>query len=213
METAEQRERRGPHEEAVMDPWAQAHFFPHDLFEGYPPLEAMGGGAISDMNLYRSITPEVSPMSSNDGLSGPNRLDRVMLDIGVDIVDDSWTPFGSFGTNELFDASSLDAAGGKVNDDLKLVNSPPREVEIDPTLSFGSQPFTVISVPSMALTKSMLYQHQSDLNFSSKAQHTPSLIFRSQVTGLTPSSNSTSLPKPRRRASRPKIETGCNNCK
>lgn len=244
MEFVEQRESRRPHEEAVVDPLANARFGPHDLFALYPPLEATGGGEISDINVYRSTTPDDSPLSSKDGLSELNSeiLEGVELDVDVDIFDDNWTPFGPPATYELFDASSFHVAGGKVNDDLKLVNSPPREVEMDriafakpvsflqfystqreqklqgkqplsdSTLPLISQPFTFTSTPSMALTASVLNRHQSDLNSSSKAQHTSSPIFRSQVTGLTPS-DSTSWPKTRRRASKPRIKTGCISCK
>jgi hypothetical protein len=245
MEKVEQRESRRPHEEAVVDPLANARFYPHDLIAFYPPLEATGGGEISDMNVYRSTTPDFSPSSSKDGLSEPyiEIFERIGLDIDVDIYDDNWTPFGASETYELFDASSFPVAGGKVNDDLKLVNSSAGEVEIDraafakpasffqcystqseeklqgeqplpdSTRPFEPQPFTFTSTPSRALTASVLNQHQSDLNSSSKAQHTSSLIFRSEVTGLTPSSNSTSRPTTRRRAIRPMIKTGCNNCK
>jgi hypothetical protein len=197
------------------------------------------------MSVYRSTTSDFSPLSSKDGLSELNSeiVEGAVLDIDVDIFDDNWTPFGPPGTYELFDASSFHIAGEKVNDDLKLVNSPPMEVEIDrtafaksasflqcyskpcedklqgeqplsdSTLPLESQPFTFTSAPSMALTASVLNQHQSDLNSSPKAQHTSSPVFRSQVTGLTPSSDSTSWPKTRRRASRPRTKTGCNNCK
>lgn len=244
MEPVEQREGRKPHEEAIVDPLANARFGPHNLFAFYPPLEATGGGEISDRNVYRSTTPYVSQWSRKDELYEPNSeiLEGVMLDIGFDIFDDNWTPFGPPDTYELPNVNSFHFAGGKVNDDLKLVNSPPREVEMDSTafakpasllqfystqredklqgeqplsdstLPLESQPFTFTSTPSMALTASVLNRHQSDLNSSSKAQHTSSPIFRSQGTGLTPS-ECTSWRKPRQRATRPRIKTGCNNCK
>ena len=95
-------------EAAAVDPWANATIDPHDLFQNFQGLESGAGGAISDMNVYRSITPNDTPESSKDGVSEPNSdiSDGVELDISLDIFDDSWQPFGPSDT-ELSDMNSF----------------------------------------------------------------------------------------------------------
>ncbi len=59
---------------------------PQDLFQSMGALESGGGGAISDMNVYRSITPNDTPESSKDG-SEPNSdvSEGVALNVTLDM--------------------------------------------------------------------------------------------------------------------------------
>jgi hypothetical protein len=102
---------RQTQEVAAVDPWANSTIDPNDLFQNFQAFESGAGGAISDMNVYRSLTPNDTPESSNPGVSEPNSdiSDGVGLDISLDIFDDNWQPFGSaepdlmdfnFNTNE-----------------------------------------------------------------------------------------------------------------
>jgi hypothetical protein len=245
MESIEQRESRGPHKEAAMESWANPRIDPHDLFTSGPPIEALGRGAISDIHLFRSTTPEDSPMSNRGGIYGSNteEFEGPGLEIGIDTFDDSWTPFRLSGTYKLFSRSSFDVTSGKFNDDIKLVNPPPwddtdttastKPVSLDsPFYSTQSEnklpgeqplsarrlpsvrpPSTCTSVSSMPLSASVLNQHQSDLYSGSEAQYTSSIEFQNQVTEPTLSSDPTSCPKTMRRASRPRVKTGCINCR
>lgn len=79
------------------DPWASTTIDPHELFQSFANFESAANGSISDMNVYRSITPNDTPESSKDsGVSEPNSdiSDGVALDINLDIFDDKWMPFG-----------------------------------------------------------------------------------------------------------------------
>lgn len=78
------------------DPWADQTIDPLAIFQNIVP-ESGALGAIGDMGVYRSITPNDTPESSKDGLSEPNSdvSEGVNLDINVDIFDESWQPFGS----------------------------------------------------------------------------------------------------------------------
>ena len=93
---------------AAIDPWANATVDPNDLFQNFQSFESGAGGAISDVNVYRSITPNDTPESSKDGVSEPNSdiSDGVGLDISLDIFDDSWQPFGPSDT-ELLDLGNF----------------------------------------------------------------------------------------------------------
>jgi hypothetical protein len=79
-----------------VDPWADHTIDPLSLFQNIAP-ESGALGAISDMSVYRSITPNATPESSKDGVSEPNSdvSEGVGLDINLDIFDDTWQPFGS----------------------------------------------------------------------------------------------------------------------
>ncbi|KAG9233983.1 hypothetical protein BJ875DRAFT_484605 [Amylocarpus encephaloides] len=79
------------------NPWANATIDPHDLFTAFQPFASGGGGAISNMDAYRAITPNDTPESSKDsGVSEPNSdiSDGANLDINIDIFNDNWHPFG-----------------------------------------------------------------------------------------------------------------------
>ncbi|KAH8658773.1 hypothetical protein BGZ60DRAFT_126893 [Tricladium varicosporioides] len=92
------------------DPWANATIDPHDLFQAFKTFESGAGGAISDINVYRSITPNDTPESSKDGVSEPNSdiSEGVALDVQLDIFDDNWMPFGPSEVGTSFDISNFD---------------------------------------------------------------------------------------------------------
>ncbi|KAI1344287.1 hypothetical protein F5Y15DRAFT_107796 [Xylariaceae sp. FL0016] len=71
------------------------------------PLMMGGNGAISDMNVYRSITPKDTPESSKDGLSSEANSDLsegVTLNVSLDMGFDTWRPFNDVQFGE-FDAT------------------------------------------------------------------------------------------------------------
>jgi hypothetical protein len=78
------------------DAWADHTIDPLNLFQNIAP-ETGALGAINELGVYRSNTPNDTPESSKDGLSEPNSdlSEGVTLDINVDIFDESWQPFGS----------------------------------------------------------------------------------------------------------------------
>lgn len=78
------------------DPWADLTIDPLSIFQNIAP-ESGALGAISDMSVYRSITPNDTPESSKDGISEPTSdvSEGVALDINLDIFDENWQPFGS----------------------------------------------------------------------------------------------------------------------
>lgn len=107
----DQAKRAGqpPQEMAVEDPWANTTIDPNDLFQAFQTFESGAGGAISDMSVYSSITPNDTPESSKDGVSEPNSdiSDGVNLDISIDLFDDKWMPFGPSETDTLFDMNNF----------------------------------------------------------------------------------------------------------
>lgn len=99
-----------PQQEVAMeDPWANTTIDPNDLVQAFQTFESGAGGAISDMSVYSSITPNDTPESSKDGVSEPNSdiSDGVNLDISIDLFDDKWMPFGPSETDTLFDMNNL----------------------------------------------------------------------------------------------------------
>ena len=54
------------------DPWTNAAVDPCNLFQDFPSFDTDTGGAILDLNLYRSITPIDTPKLSMSEPSGPN---------------------------------------------------------------------------------------------------------------------------------------------
>ncbi|KAM3067916.1 hypothetical protein ACMFMG_011398 [Clarireedia jacksonii] len=112
-----------PPAELIVDPWANATIDPHDLFQTFSGFESGAGGAISDMNVYRAITPNDTPESSKDGVSEPNSdiSEGVNLDIAVDIFDDSWMPFGPTDTDALSN-SNINNFNVSAGDDLTMLD-------------------------------------------------------------------------------------------
>ncbi|KAK8061179.1 hypothetical protein PG997_015400 [Apiospora hydei] len=67
---------------------------PQELFQF--GLESGGGGAIMDMGVYRSITPNDTPESSKDSASSEPNSDvseGATLDVRLDLGLDNWQPF------------------------------------------------------------------------------------------------------------------------
>lgn len=84
--------------------WAAAAVNPQDLLHNFQSLETGAGGAISDMNVYRSITPNDTPESSKDsGISEPTSdiSEGVDLSIGLEFRDNDWQPFGAGDADDL----------------------------------------------------------------------------------------------------------------
>jgi hypothetical protein len=127
-DSSKQRESQAPLETVVMDPWANATIDPHDLLQSFLPFETGAGGAISDLTVYRSITPNDTPESSKDGVSEPNSdiSEGVGLDVNIEIFDDAWMPFGPSETDGLFDMNSFNASSGEdlmmFDDDQPMIN-------------------------------------------------------------------------------------------
>jgi len=106
----------------VQDPWANATIDPSDLYQAFQPFESGAGGAISDIAVYRGLTPNDTPESSNHSnhISEPNSdiSEGVALDVSLDIFDDSWQPFGP-GIGSGFEM------GDAGEDELKLFDAEP----------------------------------------------------------------------------------------
>jgi hypothetical protein len=100
-----------PPEPVIEDSWANTTIDPNDLVQGFQSFESGGGGAISDMTVYRSITPNDTPESSKDsGVSEPNSdiSEGVGLDINLDLFgDNNWEPFGPSDANMVFDMDNF----------------------------------------------------------------------------------------------------------
>jgi hypothetical protein len=98
--------------------WADAAVNPQDLLHNFQSSETGAGGAISDMNVYRSITPNDTPESSKDsGVSEPTSdiSEGVDLSIGLDFFDPDWQPFGMGDADGLLGFSNIN-----VNPDEKV---------------------------------------------------------------------------------------------
>lgn len=99
--------------QSMDQPWSAATIDPQELFSSMGLLESGGGGAISDMSVYRSITPNDTPDSSaskESTVSEPNSdvSEGVSLNVTLDMGFDTWTPFG--GDQYLnIDATDVDA--------------------------------------------------------------------------------------------------------
>jgi hypothetical protein len=104
--------------------WADAAVNPQDLLHNFQSSETGAGGAISDMNVYRSITPNDTPESSKDsGISEPTSdiSEGVGLSIGLDF-DNDWQPFGTGDADDLLAFGNISVnpdedMGGMFNDD------------------------------------------------------------------------------------------------
>lgn len=107
-------EQKGSNQQPAQeaDPWADFTIDPMSIFQNVAP-ESGALGAISDMNQYRSITPNDTPESSKDGLSEPNSdiSEGVGLDISLDIFDEKWQPFSGSDADFLADMTSYNNPG------------------------------------------------------------------------------------------------------
>lgn len=95
--------------------WANASVNPLDLMHNFQKFESGANGAISDMGVYRAITPNDTPESSKSNNSEPNSdiSDGVNLNINIEgLLDNSWQPFGA-GVSDIDDflAANLETDG------------------------------------------------------------------------------------------------------
>lgn len=85
---------------AEVNLWAESAVNPQDLMHNFQHLETGAGGAISDMGVYRSITPNDTPESSKDGVSEPNSDISEGFDLNINL---DWQPFGPSEGEDLTD--------------------------------------------------------------------------------------------------------------
>ncbi|KAI1372975.1 hypothetical protein F4677DRAFT_232668 [Hypoxylon crocopeplum] len=100
--------------------WQAATIDPQDLFQKLGGVEGGGGGAISDMNVYRAITPNDTPESSKDSAGSEPNSDisegvTLNLNVDIDMGFNVWQPFGGGPYVDLdsteMDLSDIDLAG------------------------------------------------------------------------------------------------------
>jgi len=112
----------------LADPWANTTIDPQELFATFQGFETSAGGGISDMNVYRSITPNESPESNSTAVTDTSDIsDGVNLDISLDLsFDESWMPFGGSDVNGLADLNNFDFGNEDMSfpleDDLPMAN-------------------------------------------------------------------------------------------
>jgi hypothetical protein len=118
-DSAKLQESQPPQPTVIADPWANATIDPHDLYQSFQPFETGAGGAISDMTVYRSITPNDTPESSKDGASEPTSdiSDGVALDISLEMFDNNWNPFGPSEADGLFGMAGFNS---NTDEDLNM---------------------------------------------------------------------------------------------
>jgi hypothetical protein len=96
--------------------WANSSVNPQDLLHNFQKFEAGAGGAISNMDVYRSITPNDTPESSKDGLSEPNSDITEGMDLNIDLqsneFDVNWMPFGASVADDLLGFGEISVGGG-----------------------------------------------------------------------------------------------------
>jgi hypothetical protein len=109
IKNARSSEAAAPPSVAVEDLWANSSVNPQDLLHNFQGLETGAGGAISDMSVYRSITPNDTPESSKDGASEPTSdiTEGLDLAINLEIFDAEWDPFGPGDTDDLLNLSKI----------------------------------------------------------------------------------------------------------
>ncbi|KAI1409548.1 hypothetical protein F5Y13DRAFT_182031 [Hypoxylon sp. FL1857] len=100
--------------------WPMTTIDPADLFNNFGGLESGGNGAISDMNVYRAITPNDTPESSKDSASSEPNSDvseGVSLNLTLNMGFDVWNPFGGGPHIDLdapdVDLTDVDLTGGE----------------------------------------------------------------------------------------------------
>jgi hypothetical protein len=94
---------------AAEDLWANSSVNPQDLLHNFQGFETGAGGAISDMNVYRSITPNDTPESSKDGASEPTSdiTEGLDLSINLEFADTEWNSFGPGDADDLLNFSKI----------------------------------------------------------------------------------------------------------
>lgn len=105
--------------------WVNATIDPIDLAQTFEQFGGGAGGAISDANVYQSITPNDTPESSKDGGTEPTSdiSEGINLDINMDvgIFDETWHPFG--GSDTLAD-NSMNDYNANYGDDFSMFDDP-----------------------------------------------------------------------------------------
>ncbi|KAI2463946.1 hypothetical protein F4781DRAFT_440047 [Annulohypoxylon bovei var. microspora] len=92
--------------------WTMMTVDPQDLFHNLG-IEGGGGGAISNMDVYRAITPNDTPESSKDSASSEPNSDvseGVSLNLQLNMGFDIWNPFGG-GPHVDIDSGDVDLSG------------------------------------------------------------------------------------------------------
>ncbi|RYP69411.1 hypothetical protein DL770_008248 [Monosporascus sp. CRB-9-2] len=115
---------------------------PQDLFQAMGALETGGNGAISDMNVYRAISPNDTPESSKDG-SEPNSdvSEGVSLNVSLDMGFGSWRPFEG---DQLHNFGSAEVGIADLSDQGQLFESVFAEsISWDEVNSDFSKPFSL----------------------------------------------------------------------
>lgn len=115
-------EKKGLMQPAVIDVlddslWNSASVNPMDLMHNFGLFESGANGAISDMNVYRAITPNDTPESSKSNDSQPisDISEGVGLNINIEgLMTDTWQPFGP-GVSDIDDFLNVNMEN---NDDL-----------------------------------------------------------------------------------------------
>lgn len=107
------------------DLWANATIDPQSLISGFGPLEPVAGGVISDVGVYRSLTPNDTPSSKDSGASEPTSDISESANLDIDL---NWQ---SVESGLLFGMDNFTMGGieGLENDMLHPV---------DPSLQFAS---------------------------------------------------------------------------
>jgi hypothetical protein len=104
--------------------WANSSVNPQDLLHNFQKFETGAGGAISNMDVYRSITPNDTPESSKDGLSEPNSDITEGMDLNIDLhsseFEVNWMPFGASVADDLLGFGEITVGGV---DDSVMVDS------------------------------------------------------------------------------------------
>ncbi|CAD6500802.1 BgTH12-06508 [Blumeria graminis f. sp. triticale] len=92
------------------DAWANTTINPNDLFQPFKPFESAINGSVSDMSLFRGITPNDTPESNKDGISEPTSdiSDVIGFDMNLDLLNQSWVPFGLPDVDEISGQTTLD---------------------------------------------------------------------------------------------------------
>ncbi len=139
---ASQKPKSGKLPESMMqtfmkeeNPWADAAVNPQDLLHNFQSSETGAGGAISDMNVYRSITPNDTPESSKDsGISEPTSDISEGVDLSIGLEFNGWQPFGAGDADELLALSNI-----TVNPDEKMDMDMDMNIDMDMGDMFGNE--------------------------------------------------------------------------
>ncbi|KAH9883897.1 hypothetical protein F4778DRAFT_800612 [Xylariomycetidae sp. FL2044] len=94
--------------------WPSRTIDPQELFGNLGGVESGGGGTISNMNAYRSITPNDTPESIKDSASSEPNSDvseGMTLNVTIDMGFDTWQPFEGGQYTGMDDMVDMDAAG------------------------------------------------------------------------------------------------------